>query len=98
MTVLASSDVCPNHIWRHRHYRAWGIQGHPELTVNEAPVWFEENRAVLEKDGADVDALKRSARQLAAGTDMVRNFALLCLGHGKASAAAAASRAMRGAG
>jgi GMP synthase (glutamine-hydrolysing) len=56
MVILASSDLCPNQVWRHRSLPAWGIQGHPEITRAQAPVWFEENRARMTADGGDVDA------------------------------------------
>lgn len=80
MCVLASSDACPNQIWRYRDLPIWGIQGHPELTVEESRLWFEENRAVLAKDGADVDELCHSTDRLEPATEMVRRFATVCLG------------------
>jgi GMP synthase (glutamine-hydrolysing) len=77
MTVLASSDVCPNQIWRYRDAPVWGIQGHPELTRVQALIWFEENRARMERDGADVDGLKASAVEAAEAKAMLANFAAL---------------------
>jgi GMP synthase (glutamine-hydrolysing) len=77
MTVLASSDVCPNQIWRYRDAPVWGIQGHPELTRAQALIWFEENRARMERDGADVDGLKASAVEAAEAKAMLANFAAL---------------------
>jgi GMP synthase (glutamine-hydrolysing) len=77
MTVLASSDVCPNQIWRYRDAPVWGIQGHPELTRAQALIWFEENRARIERDGADVDGLKASAVEAAEAKAMLANFAAL---------------------
>jgi GMP synthase-like glutamine amidotransferase len=61
MVILASSDVCPNQVWRHRTVPAWGIQGHPEITRAQASVWFEENRERMLKDGGDVDGLIANA-------------------------------------
>jgi GMP synthase (glutamine-hydrolysing) len=61
MVVLASSDDCPNQVWRHRTAPAWGIQGHPEITRAQAPIWFEENRARMVQDGGDVDDFIASA-------------------------------------
>jgi GMP synthase-like glutamine amidotransferase len=61
MVILASSDECPNQVWRHRDAPAWGIQGHPEITRAQAPVWFEENRARMVQDGGDVDAFIAAA-------------------------------------
>jgi GMP synthase (glutamine-hydrolysing) len=74
MTLLASSDVCPNQIWRWRDAPVWGIQGHPEITEAQAPVWFEENRARMEKDGADVDDLKAAADEAAEAKTMLTRF------------------------
>ena len=75
MTILASSDICPNQIWRWRDAPAWGIQGHPEITREQASVWFEENRERMERDGADVDQLKASADEAAAAKTMLTRFA-----------------------
>jgi GMP synthase (glutamine-hydrolysing) len=57
MQVLAWTDDCPNHIWRLRGHNVWGVQGHPEVTRVTARDWLDRNRAVLSKDGADVEAL-----------------------------------------
>jgi GMP synthase (glutamine-hydrolysing) len=29
MVILASSDLCPNQVWRHRSLPAWGIRATP---------------------------------------------------------------------
>ena len=75
MTLLASSDLCPNQIWRYRDAPFWGIQGHPEITQAQAPVWFEENRARMAQDGADVDDLKAAAHEAAEAKTMLTRFA-----------------------
>ena len=75
MTILASSDLCPNQIWRWRDAPAWGIQGHPEITRDQALIWFEENRARMEKDGADIEALKATADEAAEAKSMLTRFA-----------------------
>ncbi|TKT69908.1 type 1 glutamine amidotransferase [Aquamicrobium sp. LC103] len=73
MVVLAWSDICPNHVWRHRQHRAWGVQGHPEVTRTQAPAWFEQNRERMVKDGGDVDAFIAAADpQIEAGTILTR--------------------------
>jgi GMP synthase-like glutamine amidotransferase len=74
MTVLASSDLCPNQIWRWRDKPSWGIQGHPEITKAQAPIWFEENRQRMAKDGAVVDDLKASADEAAKSKTMLTRF------------------------
>ena len=79
MKILASSDLCPNQIWRHRDLPAWGIQGHPEVTVEESKIWFQDNRERLEKDGANVDELNATADEALPAKTMLTNFAQLCM-------------------
>jgi GMP synthase-like glutamine amidotransferase len=79
MTILASTDLCPNQIWRFRDKPVWGIQGHPEITRDQAQIWFEENRATLARDGADVEELKRAADEALPAKTMLRKFAEHCL-------------------
>jgi GMP synthase-like glutamine amidotransferase len=74
MTILAGTADCPNHIWRYRNLPIWGIQGHPEVNAAQARQWFEEVRARLEGDGADVDQLKRDAHDAAEAKTMLSNF------------------------
>lgn len=74
MTILANSDLCPNQIWRWREEPVWGIQGHPEITRDQALIWFEQNRARMEKDGADVDSLKRQAHDTPEAKTMLEQF------------------------
>lgn len=74
MRILASTDICPNQIWRYRDEPIWGIQGHPEVTRVQAPIWFEQNRARMEKDGADVDRLKSQADEAATAKTMLTRF------------------------
>lgn len=74
MTILASSDLCPNQVWRWRDAPVWGIQGHPEITRDQALVWFEENRARMEQDGADIDELKAAADEATAAKSMLERF------------------------
>lgn len=74
MTILASSDLCPNQIWRYHDAPIWGIQGHPEITREQAPIWFEENRDRMERDGADIDELKASADEAEVAKTMLTRF------------------------
>jgi GMP synthase (glutamine-hydrolysing) len=76
--VLASSDLCPNHIWRYSDLPIWGVQGHPEITRNDALEWFEECRPVLERDGADIDKLKRDSHDASTAKSLMARFAKLC--------------------
>lgn len=75
MTILASSDLCPNQIWRYQDQPIWGIQGHPEITLEQSHRWFEENRAVMERDGGVIEELKASADEAAEAKTMLTNFA-----------------------
>ena len=74
MTILASTDACPNQVWRYRDLPAWGIQGHPEVTPASARQWLGERRARLERDGADVDALVSETRDTANAQTLFENF------------------------
>jgi GMP synthase-like glutamine amidotransferase len=78
MTILASSDLCPNQIWRYRDLPVWGIQGHPEVTKAQAVQWFEDSRARMEQDGADIAVLQRTATDALKAKTMLRRFAELC--------------------
>jgi GMP synthase (glutamine-hydrolysing) len=79
MRILASSDQCPNQVWRYRDRPIWGIQGHPEITRAQSAIWFEENRARLEKDGAVIDELNRSSDDAEQAKTLLGNFAAFCL-------------------
>lgn len=80
MQVLATTPACANQIWRHRRHPAWGVQGHLEITVAEAPSWFGRNRARLEADGADVDRLIAEAEEAEAAKTVLGRFLRYCLG------------------
>lgn len=77
MVVLAYSAICPNHVWRHRTARAWGIQGHPEVTQTQAPIWFEQNRERMRDDGGDVDAFIAQSDPALEAKSMITRFAEL---------------------
>ncbi|MFM2477118.1 type 1 glutamine amidotransferase [Celerinatantimonas sp. MCCC 1A17872] len=79
MVILADSDVCANHIWRFRDQKIWGIQGHPEISREQALQWFEINRERLTTDGADIEALKRDAHDAPEAKTLLKNFADVCL-------------------
>jgi GMP synthase-like glutamine amidotransferase len=74
LTILAYSDDCPNQIWRYRDQPIWGIQGHPEITEVQAPIWFEENRSRMQNDGANIDVLKSQAHPAAEAKTMLTRF------------------------
>ncbi|MBP2171347.1 GMP synthase (glutamine-hydrolyzing) [Erwinia toletana] len=74
MTILAASDQCPNQIWRYKDQPIWGIQGHPEITLEQAPLWFEQNRATMERDGGDIAQLIATADEAIAAKSMLTRF------------------------
>ena len=74
MVILASSDACPNQVWRYRDRAVWGIQGHPEVNPESARQWLGERRPRLERDGADVDALICDAGDVSAAETLFENF------------------------
>ena len=78
MRIVATSDACANQVWRHRDLPVWGIQGHVEITVPEAPRWFARNRERLEADGVDVDRLVDSAEDTANARTMLEQFLDVC--------------------
>jgi GMP synthase-like glutamine amidotransferase len=78
MVVLASTDECPNQIWRFRDAPVWGIQGHPELTRANARDWIGKAADALRKDGADPEQLILETEDSRAGLGMLRNFARIC--------------------
>ena len=78
MQVLATSDACANQVWRHRDLPVWGVQGHLEITLGEAPRWFARNRQRLEADGVDVDRLVDSAEDTGNARTMLERFLDLC--------------------
>lgn len=77
LVILAHSQDCPNHVFRHRKHRAWGIQGHPEVTQAQAPLWFEQNRARMTDDGGDVDDLIKQSDPALEAKTMLTRFAEL---------------------
>ena len=84
LRILATSDDCPSQIFRYRDLPIWGIQGHPEVTLEASRAWFEEHRQSLEADGVDVDELHRAATEPREAQTMLRRFADV-VGAGKAS-------------
>lgn len=74
MNIIAFSDDCPNQIWRYRDAPIWGIQGHPEISEEQAPIWFEENRDRMRGDGADVNDLKTQAHPALDAKTMLTRF------------------------
>ncbi|MBT3358711.1 MAG: type 1 glutamine amidotransferase [Rhodospirillales bacterium] len=78
MAVLASTDLCPNQVWRYRDLPMWGIQGHAEITRDGAADWFGGRRPRLEDDGADVDDLIANADDALQAKTMFSNFLAFC--------------------
>lgn len=77
LNIIAYSEDCPNHIFRYKDKLIWGIQGHPEITVEESKIWFEENRSDLENDGAIIETLINEADEAKPAKIMIERFAKL---------------------
>ncbi len=60
MILLARSEVCGNHIWRHRTLPAWGMQGHPEVGGCHGRAWFEHYVHCLKSDGLPASLIPAS--------------------------------------
>jgi len=80
MRLLGHTDLCPTQIWRYRDLPIWGIQGHPELTREQAQSFFQQHRAKLERDGADVDDLIDNADEAVEAKALLNNFIQYCTG------------------
>ena len=78
MRILASSDQCPNQIWRYRKSPIWGIQGHPELTKELAIELFEAEAKIFRRDGADPESLKRAAIDTPEALGLLDMFGEIC--------------------
>lgn len=78
MTILGYNEECPNHIWRFRNLPFWGVQGHPELTKEQALLSFQRNRQSFLQDGADIDALCREAHETPEAKKIIKNFMNIC--------------------
>lgn len=78
MRILGSTALCPNQIWRYRDLPIWGIQGHPELTRDQARQVFDKNRTRFQEDGADPDQLIRDADETADAKILLSNFMKVC--------------------
>lgn len=79
MVILASSPDCPNQIWRYKNRPIWGIQGHPELTRQTALNLFDEDAAVFERDGANLEQLRMEAHDAPEAKTMLNRFAQMML-------------------
>ena len=95
MRILASSERCPNQIWRWRDAPVWGVQGHPEVTPALAPRWLENCRDALTRDGADTDSLIADSAEGARGGFLLDAFLDICR-HGPAPGRKAAATGARG--
>jgi len=82
MVILASSEQCPNQIWRFRDRPIWGIQGHPELARTNAIHLFKTEQTVFEQDGADVDQLIADAHDAPEAKTLLHRFAEILLEEG----------------
>ena len=52
MTILASTPLCPNQVWRWRDQPVWGIQGHLEIPLDEPDRMLELLAVVQDTPGS----------------------------------------------
>ena len=78
--VLSRSNVCANHIWRHRDMPFWGVQAHPEAGNEYSKQWLDHHRRHLETAGLDLsDPAYIRGVSTPAALQMVDNFATFVL-------------------
>lgn len=78
LRLLATATAAPTQVWQYRDLPIWGIQGHPEVTPDNATAWLGRARERLERDGADVDRLASQIDSGLPGATMIDNFLATC--------------------
>lgn len=78
ITLLATAEDASTQVWRYRDQAIWGIQGHPEVTIQNAVPWLGQVSERLAQDGADADLLADEIDEGRAGTTMIENFLAIC--------------------
>ena len=74
IVVLASSDDCPNQIWRWRHGPVWGVQPHPEFDRAQLVDWFTSNQDMFVSNGFDHEQLVSRADDHEVAGQLIGNF------------------------
>jgi len=73
-TTLATSARDDHFAFRVDGRPAWGVQFHPEFSVDVMREYLEARRAILEREGRDVDVLLATTRHTAVGAVVLRRF------------------------
>lgn len=61
--LLANSQQCGNHLWRHSSLPVWGMQGHPEVGGDYGREWFNHYVHTLKSDGLPASLVPASDRE-----------------------------------
>jgi GMP synthase (glutamine-hydrolysing) len=77
---LARNAHEPHHAFRLGD-RAWGVQFHPEFSVDVMRAYVEAQAGTLAAAGRDVAHLARAVEETPCATQVIRNFARLIAGH-----------------
>ncbi len=73
-TTLATSGRDDHFAFRVDGRPAWGVQFHPEFSVDVMREYLEARRGILEDEGRDVDALLAATRPTPVGPVVLRRF------------------------
>jgi len=73
-TTLATSARDDHFAFRVDGRPAWGVQFHPEFSIDVMREYVEARRSILEGEGRDVDALLAATRPTPTGSVVLRRF------------------------
>jgi GMP synthase (glutamine-hydrolysing) len=77
LALLAATPRDPQHAFRVRGARAWGVQFHPEFDAEVTRAYIRERSADIRAEGQDPDALIEGVVESAHGDLILRRFAAL---------------------
>ncbi len=81
MTVLATSELCKNQMWRWRLGPVWGVQPHPEYDTDGMRLWLEADQARFTAAGFDAGAAGRAAPHCSEAGRVFTRFAEIVVEH-----------------
>ncbi|UZW15396.1 glutamine amidotransferase [Clostridium pasteurianum] len=71
--VLAGNEFEKNHAFVINE-RIWSVQFHPEFNADILNAYIDESKAILEKNGHDIEVLKQSVVENDLGTKLLKRF------------------------